>query len=325
MSSINLNTPTPDRPLGAFLRVTRLIFLFGGLLLALPAFAQTIEIVNTSTGSIVGTVVDTTEDPIPDATVVLQGPAGDRFAAVTKNDGSFAFHDVRAGIAYQATVTAEGFTQWNSSVTVDPGRENTLNSVKLRILTVQRAVTVSYSEKEVAAQEFRAEEQQRILHFIPNTYVTYEPHPEPLTTEMKYHLAYKSLTDPVFFARTGAWAGVQQAIVVIQPFERWWMGASALGPSGRRPDPPGSRLSVQSRSVVVVAASLRAREHRGRDDQPRASARRHRPARGAARRAHRGAVGGDRRQTVVLVTHSMGGLASRAYLRRHGATRVAGW
>jgi len=41
--------------------------------------------------------------------------------------------------------------------------------------------------------------------------VTYEPHPEPLTTGMKFHMAYKSITNPVFFVRTAAWAGVQQA------------------------------------------------------------------------------------------------------------------
>ena len=28
---------------------------------------------------------------------------------------------------------------------------------------------------------------------------------------MKFHLAYKSLTNPFFFARTAAWAGIQQA------------------------------------------------------------------------------------------------------------------
>ena len=57
----------------------------------------------------------------------------------------------------------------------------------------------------------KLEEQQRIFRFIPNTYVTYEPHPEPLTTRMKFHMAYKGLTNPVFFVRTAAWAGVQQA------------------------------------------------------------------------------------------------------------------
>jgi carboxypeptidase family protein len=215
MSSIHNNTPTtPDRRLGAFLKVTHvllLIFLAGGLLLVLPASAHSTEAANTKTGSILGTVVDISDDPVPDATVVLQGPAGDRLTVVTNDSGSFAFNHVTAGIAYQVTVTAEGFAEWASSVTLEPGQEKTITDIKLRILTVQRAVTVSYSEKEVAAQQLKAEEQQRILRFIPNTEVVYEPHPEPLTTKMKFELAYKDLTNPVFFARAAALAGVQQA------------------------------------------------------------------------------------------------------------------
>ena len=70
---------------------------------------------------------------------------------------------------------------------------------------------MSYSSKEIAAQQLKAEEQQRVLGFIPNTYVVYDPHPEPLTARMKFELAYKDLTHPVFFARTAAWAGVEQA------------------------------------------------------------------------------------------------------------------
>src|SRR6202162_4878300 len=215
MSPTHNHTPTtPDRRLGAFLKATHmllLIFLAGGLLLVVPASAQSTEAANTKTGSILGTVVDSSDDPIPGATVVLQGSAGDRLTVVTKDDGAFVFDLVPAEIAYQVTVTAEGFADWSSSVTVEPGQDKTLTDVKLRILAVQRAVTVSYSSKEVAAQQLKAEEQQRVLAFIPNTYVTYEPHPEPLTTGMKFHLAYKSLTNAFFFGRTVAWAGVQQA------------------------------------------------------------------------------------------------------------------
>src|SRR5271157_143394 len=215
MSTMHNNTQaTADRHLRTFLKVTQmllLIVLAGGLVLVVPVSAQSTEAANTKTGSVLGTVVDISDDPVPDATVVLQGPAGDRLTVVTNDSGSFAFNHVTAGIAYQVAVTAEGFAEWASSVTVEPGQEKTITDIKLRILTVQRAVTVSYSEKEVAAQQLKAEEQQRILRFIPNTYVTYEPHPEPLTTKMKFHLAYKSLTNPVFFVRAAAWAGVQQA------------------------------------------------------------------------------------------------------------------
>jgi hypothetical protein len=141
----------------------------------------------------------------------LQKPVGDPLTVVTKDDGSFAFHDVTPGIAYQITATAQGFEEWSSSITVEPGQEKTLTGVTLRILAVQRAVTATYSSEEVAAQQLKAEEHQRVLGFIPNIYVTYEPHPEPLTTKMKFDLAYKGLTHPTFFAFEGLWAGVEQA------------------------------------------------------------------------------------------------------------------
>jgi hypothetical protein len=211
----------------ALLRTTRalLIGLAGGLLLVVPASAQYGEAANTQTGTILGTVVDISSDPIPDAKIVLQGPAGNPVTAVTKDDGSFALHDVTPGIAYQIAVTADGFADWNLPVTVEPGQQKTLTDVRLRILAVQPAVTVSYSSKEVAAQQLKTEEQQRVLGFIPNLYVVYDPHPEPLTRKMKFHLAYKSLTDPVFFGRAAAWAGVQQAAGTPD----WQQGAKGYG------------------------------------------------------------------------------------------------
>jgi hypothetical protein len=205
---------TPKRHLGAFPKATHillLIVLAGGLFLAVPLCAQQSEATNAKTGRILGTVVDISNDPIPDATVVLEGTAGNRLTVVTKDDGSFAFQDVIPGIVYQVTATAQGFAAWNSSITVEPGQEKTLTDIKLRILGVKRTVTVSYSSREVATEQFKAEEQQRILRFIPNMYVVYEPHPEPLSTKMKFELAYKSLTHPTFFGLEAAWSGVQQA------------------------------------------------------------------------------------------------------------------
>ena len=215
--------------LGTLLNLTRMLLLIalaGGLILVVPASAQSTEAPNAKTGSILGTVVDSNNDTIPNATVVLQKPVGDPLTVVTKDDGSFAFHDVTPGIAYQITVAAEGFAEWSSSVTVEPGQEKTVTDVTLHILAVQRAVTVTYSSKEVAAQQLKAEEQQRVLRFIPNLYVTYESHPEPLTTKMKFHLAYKDLTHPVFFVRVAAWAGVQQAR---DNPDEWRQGAKGYG------------------------------------------------------------------------------------------------
>ena len=218
----------PGRTLAWRLKRAQLLLLIviGAVTVAVPMSAQSFTVAGTKTGTILGTVVDTTDDPIPSAKVVLQGAAGDRLTAVTKDDGGFAFNQAPAGVAYQITVTAEGFADWNSSITVEPGQSQTLAEIKLRILAVQRAVTVSYSSKEVAAQQLKAEEQQRVLRFIPNMYVVYEPHPEPLTTSMKFHMAYKDLTHPVFFFRTAAWAGIQQAR---NNPDEWRQGAEGYG------------------------------------------------------------------------------------------------
>ena len=218
----------PGRPSASLLKRAHLLLLIviGVVAVAVPMSAQSFTTAGAKTGTILGTVVDTTDDPIPAANVILQGPAGDRFTAITKDDGGFTFDQAPAAGAYQITVTAEGFAEWNSSITVEPGENKTLPKIKLRIMAVQRAVTVSYSSKEVAAQQLKAEEHQRVLSFIPNMYVVYEPHPEPLSARMKFHLAYKSLTNPFFFVRTAGWASVQQARD--DPSE-WHQGATGYG------------------------------------------------------------------------------------------------
>lgn len=188
-----------------------LLIALTGIAFVGSASAQSRVAANTNSGTVLGRVVDVNEDPVANATVVLPRPDGDHATVVTMDDGSFAFHDLTPGIAYQITVTAQGYGDWSSSVTVQPGQEKTLTDIKLRIVAMHRAVTVSYSSKEVAAQQLKAEEQQRVLGFIPNIFVTYEPHPEPLTAKMKFHLTYKGLTHPTFFAFEAAWAGVEQA------------------------------------------------------------------------------------------------------------------
>lgn len=178
---------------------------------ALPVLAQSFNASNSAATSIRGTVVDTTDDPISGATVVLHAPVGEPLTATTKDDGSFEFQNVTPGLAYNLSVAADGFSTWNSSIDISAQQEKTFSPIRLHVLAVQRAMTVSYSSKQVAAQQLKAEEQQRVFGFIPNMFVTYEPHPEPLTAKMKFHLTYKGITHPAFFGFEALWAGVQQA------------------------------------------------------------------------------------------------------------------
>ena len=71
---------SPNSPLASLLKRAHLLLLIviGALAVAVPMSAQSFTAAGTKTGTILGTVVDTTDDPIPAANVILQGPAGDR-------------------------------------------------------------------------------------------------------------------------------------------------------------------------------------------------------------------------------------------------------
>jgi len=70
---------------------------------------------------------------------------------------------------------------------------------------------VSYDPVQVATEQLKAEEHQRVLGFVPNFYVSYEKNPAPLTAKMKFQLALKVSTDPVTAAGVFGMAGIRQA------------------------------------------------------------------------------------------------------------------
>jgi len=74
------------------------------------------------------------------------------------------------------------------------------------------SVTVYSSTEQIAAQQVRLEEQQRVLGFIPNFYVVYDSkNAVPLTTKLKFQMAYKAATDPISIVGAAALAGMNQA------------------------------------------------------------------------------------------------------------------
>lgn len=124
----------------------------------------------------------------------------------------------------------------------------------------------------------------------------------------------------------GEVVGMILFFVVIQPFERFWLGGDRLGrASGGRPPlllVHGFRCNrgvwfwlrerLESMGWVVATINL---------EPPGAGIDAYAPV--IARRIDEvlAATGADQ---LILVAHSMGGLAARAYLRRDGNARVAG-
>jgi len=160
-----------------------------------------------------GTVTDVNGAVIPNATVVLKEVEGsDPLTMVTTENGMFEFHDVTAGITYQLSISAKGFAGWTSTpITLNPDQFKIVNGIQLRIATESTIVDVHYDPVEVAAEQLKAEEKQRVFGVIPNFYVSYENDPAPLTAKMKFKLALKVSTDPVTAAGVLVVASAKQA------------------------------------------------------------------------------------------------------------------
>ena len=166
-------------------------------------------------GIIVGTVTDVNNDSVPGATVALAGSAlKDPRTVVSNDNGSFQFNDVEPG-TYQVIVSAQGFANWTSpAIMLKPGQYAILPVSKLRIAEALTTITVASpaaSSEEIAAEQVKVEEQQRIFGFIPNFYVTYDRNVVPLTPKLKFKLATKALFDPVTVIGVAGFAAINQA------------------------------------------------------------------------------------------------------------------
>jgi hypothetical protein len=191
-------------------RFVRALFLF--ICTATMTVAQQLSAPEAQPGTIVGTVLDLRGDVVPQATVVLQGPnRGDVRSISVQKNGSFKFDSVNAGRTYHVSVRAAGFANWTSNqIILAPGQYLILTGINLKLATVQVAVTVVPSE-ELAAQQVKAQVQQRIAGVIPNFYVVYQGNAAPLTPKLKFHLALKFLVDPVTNIGFGLNAAIYQA------------------------------------------------------------------------------------------------------------------
>ena len=194
------------------MRILRVWLTLAALALAVPLAAQLIGPPKPDKGHITGTVTDANGDTLSGATVALGGPVLTGPRTVMSNDkGFFEFGDLDPG-TYNVSVSAKGFENWTSpDVIVKPGQYVILPGSELRITAALTTVSVVYSPEEIATQQVKIEEQQRVLGIFPNYYVVYDKNPVPLTTRLKFNLAFKTYVDPINFVAIGVLAGINQA------------------------------------------------------------------------------------------------------------------
>lgn len=163
------------------------------------------------TGSIRGTVVDPSGAVIANVKIglTMQGFTAKK-ETLSDADGQFLFSDVAPG-PYQITLTATGFAPLQQSGTLHPGENYVLPQIALVVALANVDVEVKETSAQIAEDEVKIEEKQRVLGIIPNYYVTYLPHAVPLTPRLKFQLAWKSILNPYTFGITGGIAGIEQA------------------------------------------------------------------------------------------------------------------
>jgi carboxypeptidase family protein len=176
--------------------------------------------------TISGTIVDQSGSSVAGARVKLTG--GDRSASpevLSDEGGEFSFAGIAPG-SFQLTITLPGFTTQTVSGNVRPGEIQIVPQISLVVAAAVTEIRVVPTQVQVAEDEIKEEEKQRVLAFIPNFYVSYNPNAVPLDAKQKFELAWKMTVDPVSFGLVGFTAGVQQAA---NNFSGYGQGAQGYG------------------------------------------------------------------------------------------------
>jgi hypothetical protein len=195
------------------MRIFKNLVLFS-FLVPVYALSQQVSAPEPQSGRIIGTVTDTNADVIPGATVSLVedgATANSPMVVTTNQDGVFILKGVRPAVLYHVKVSAQNFGDWTSpAVQLTPGQDLDLAEIKLTLAVVETTVS-AVSQEQLAEEQVKVAEKQRVLGVVPNFYVAYDPRTVPLTTSLKYKLAARTATDAVSIGGAAFLAGIYQA------------------------------------------------------------------------------------------------------------------
>jgi carboxypeptidase family protein len=177
-------------------------------------------------GSVSGTVVDQSGAVVAGALVRLAGKDSSASQeALSAKDGQFSFTNIAPG-PFQVTITAAGFATRMTSGILQSGQNYIVLGAALEVAAAKTEVDVGISRTEIAEEQIKIEEQQRVLGILPNFYVSYIPNAVPLTAKQKFKLAGKTVIDPFTFLFVAGGAGIQQAQ---NHFEGYGQGIEGYG------------------------------------------------------------------------------------------------
>jgi hypothetical protein len=235
-----------------------------------------------------GTVLDANGDTLPGASVTLTSEkGGGEHTSVSGNNGEFSFGGLSAG-SFSLTVTSPGMAPFVlPDIVVGAGERRAPLQISMAIAGTTTEVRVVVTPTELAQEQVRAAEQQRVLGVLPNFYSSYIWDAAPLNSRQKFNLAFHSVIDPIEFLGTGVIAGAEQATDTFPGYGQGVVGyakrygaayaddvlgrmiGSAILPSVIHQDPryfyKGSG-SVRSRALYAVSRAVVTRGDHGRTE-----------------------------------------------------------
>ena len=164
-----------------------------------------------ATGSIAGIALDVNGGAVPGArvTLTIENPQTVK-ETITGTDGEFSFAGLTAG-NYRVTIESPGLEAYRSE-DIDLRAEEILDlpKIAMHIGKTNTEVNVFVSQEEVAAEQVKEQEKQRVLGVFPNFYTSYIWKAAPMTPKQKYRLAFRAVADPITFITVAGVAGGEQ-------------------------------------------------------------------------------------------------------------------
>jgi hypothetical protein len=177
-------------------------------------------------GSVSGIVTDSDGEAIAGAIITLAADgAGSTQKITADGDGYFSFLNVPAGV-FKLTVAATGFATVVKPMTLHSDEILETPDIVLPVASADVDVEVSISRHDMAEEDMKIEEKQRLIGFIPNFYVTYNWNAPPMSAGQKFKMSFRAIIDPANFGIAAIIAGVEQST---NAFPGYGQGAQGFG------------------------------------------------------------------------------------------------
>jgi hypothetical protein len=161
-------------------------------------------------GCVDGMVVDQSGAVVAGALVkIIKDGQSASPEATTGSNGQFFIANIAPG-AFQLSVTSPGFAPKTISGVLRSGEIETVPPIALAVASSVTEVQVGVTRQEVAQEQLKVEETQRVFGIVPNFYVTYVPNAAPLSAKQKFQLAERTVVDPFTLIVVAGTAGVEQ-------------------------------------------------------------------------------------------------------------------